>query len=499
MSDTKARHTNAQNLLDGLAGQPPVDQVATRRLAEEALALALAHGERLSEARALLAGASWHSQLIDPQAAWISLQRAEHIFRAHGMAAEVATCQVAMSRALYDLGQERQADVMAQVALQESALPAVQRAKAYLMRFLAQGRMGQIEAAYACLVEQAIPVAQACGDVYLLASAIASKAWVIARLAHSTGNLEVPLPAHASLPPLKREPATLAQVQNTLDQARAVLPPGVTFTEIEIIHHYALGLTRDPGLVTEAARALEDLARQVTPTDPPLAAWGYLCAAMVLHDCGLVHQALALLPNALSVADSAKLTVTMRDVLYYQSLCHEAAGDPAAALAAFKWHYALLMGSEPFRSEAHRQPSAVISLHRPGEVASEALHRLRPLEPAYLKRAVRMIELRVAENIGVAEVVQGSGVSRRTLDDAFKSVRGTSLSAFLKRKKLEFAADLVLHTDRPIREIAASMGYRSAALFAKSFRDLLGMLPSQWRSLQAQPGTMDEQGSEASH
>jgi len=477
----------ARALLEDLARRPPLDQVARRTAAAQAQAWAVDAGDLVLEAEAVLAGASWPSQLIDPLGAWSALQRAERIFRANGLPAQAAACQVAMARALYDLGQERQADVLVQAALQAPTLPAPQRAKAYLLRFLALGRMGQIEAAYECLVDQAMPIAQACGDGYLLAHATSLKAWLIARLMHSAGNPEVPLPAFAHLPKLRREPATLSHVLELLDQARAALPQGTRWAEIEITHHYALGLTRRPAAVAAAGQALSALAREVTDTDPPLAAWACLCAAMVLHDGGDVAGALAVLPQALRVAESARLTVAVRDVLFYQSLCFEAAGDFPAALAAYKRHYALIMNAAGSAEHADQRVPADVEPQLPGDAVAEPLHRLRALEPTCLKRALRLIELRVAENPSVAEVVAACGVSRRTLDDAFKSARATTLSAYLKRKKLEFAANLVLHTDRPIRDIAASMGYRSAALFASEFREQMGMLPSQWRSLQTTP------------
>ncbi|HSI50445.1 MAG TPA: helix-turn-helix transcriptional regulator [Ideonella sp.] len=477
----------AHALLDHLAQQPPFDQIALREGAAQALALAVEAGDLVLQAEALLAGASWPGQLVDPLGAWSALQRAERIFRANGIPDRAAACQVAMARALYDLGQERQADVVVQAALQEPSLPAPQRTRAYMLRFLALGRMGQIEAAYECLVDQAMPMARASGDGYQLARAIGRKAWLIARLMHSAGNPELPLPAFAHLTKLKREPATLAHVLSLLDEARAALPAGTRWAEIEITHHYALGLTRRPAAVAAAWQALSVLAQEVTATDPPLAAWAYLCAAMVLHAGGDVAGALAVLPQALRVAESARLTVMVRDVLFYQSLCFEAAGDLGAALAAYKRHYALIMN--PAESTGPDDPRVPVDVEPqlPGDAAAEPLHRLRALEPACLKRALRLIELRVAENLSANEVVAACGVSRRTLDEAFKAARGTTLLAYLKRKKLEFAANLLLHTQRPIRDIAASMGYRSAALFASEFRDRMGMLPSQWRGLQATP------------
>lgn len=456
-----------------LAGRRPE---AARRLAAQVAAQARAGGHLLLEAEALLCHGHGLARCTDPAATWRSLLHAERIFRGHGRGAQAAQCLVGAARALYLAGHERRARAFARAALQDAELPAWDRALAHALLFEVHGRLGLIVEAYWHLDEKALPLARACGEPRLLAYLLGVKAWLFARLLHTHQNGSLPLPALADVPAL--DPALLdwKQVRRLFDEAQRQLPADAPLVDLLIDQEYALGLMRGEGGATSAARRLAQLAARVEADDPPAAAWAHFCRAMVLHDAGEPEAALGALPPAIALAERCRLAAMRRDLQYFESLCLEAAGRPADAYGALKQYMALVLRNSGVDVEDTGSPAD-----------AAPPHRVRGIEPASVRRAVRLIEQHLGEPLSAAMVAQACGVSRRTLDAAFQASRATTLSAYLRDQQFAFAADQLLHTPQAVRDIARAIGYRSPTMFAREFRRRMGLTPTQWRDIAAEP------------
>lgn len=487
------RH-HIQHLLAKLAALPRGNQVAERQLAEDALALARQAGDPLYVAECLLARHRHLTALIQPECAWAGMREAARIFRANGLPAREAACQVVAARALYELAHERQASAVAHAALQEPGLPAADRVSAYLLLFKAHGRMGQLEEAYGFLDEQALPLARSLADPWLLSLALQLKGWLFARLANSLQNASLPLPAHRVLKSLSSPAHGLARALALLDEAQACLPPGPGPLAVEVDRQYALGLQRSGPAARQAPDRLWSLAGQLAPVDPPAAAAAHFSRALLLQDAGRLEDALQALPPALSLAEHHGLPSLTRDLMYLRALICEATGDFAAAYAALKEHSRMCLSSagpaEGVRAVWPENDGPSPSTTHPSDLSGAALpaHRLRELEPSHLRVAQRWIGQRLGQPVTVADVVRACGVSRRTLDAAFRAGKGTTVAAYLRRRQIEHAAEQLLHTERPVREIALSIGYSSPTMFAREFRDRLGLTPTQWRGMHRDAG-----------
>lgn len=493
-----------QHLLTTLAALPRGNQLAERRLAEEALALARQAGDPLLVAECLLVRCRHFNALIQPESAWAGMREAARIFRANGLPAREAACQLVAARALYQLAHERQAAAMAHAALQEPALPAADRVSAYLLLFKAYGRMGQLEEAFAFLDGQALPLARNLADPWLLSLSLQLKGWLFARLANSLQNAALPLPAHRVLEPQGSATDGLARALALLDQAQACLPPGPGQLAVEMDRQYALGLHRTGAAAAQAPGRLAELAEQLVGIDPPAAADAHFSRALLLQDAGQMDLALQALPPALALSRQHGLHSQTRDVMYLRALICEATGDFQAAYAALKEHSRMCLSSGGSTADVQAvwPESAGNDLGKDDgsgdDRAGAALppQRVRELEPAHLKRAQRWIGQRIGQPIAVADVVRACGVSRRTLDAAFRAGKGTTVAAYIRRRQIEHAAEQLLHTDRPVREIALSIGYSSPTMFAREFRDRLGLTPTQWRGMHRGSRSTPEPGPE---
>jgi AraC family transcriptional regulator, regulatory protein of adaptative response / methylphosphotriester-DNA alkyltransferase methyltransferase len=85
------------------------------------------------------------------------------------------------------------------------------------------------------------------------------------------------------------------------------------------------------------------------------------------------------------------------------------------------------------------------------------------------------------DDLSLASVAHEIATSRRQLQRAFAEVGGTSFSRELQRVRMARAAQLLLAGSLAVQDVAAAVGYRQAAQFAKVFRRHHGVAPSSFR------------------
>jgi AraC family transcriptional regulator of adaptative response / methylphosphotriester-DNA alkyltransferase methyltransferase len=85
------------------------------------------------------------------------------------------------------------------------------------------------------------------------------------------------------------------------------------------------------------------------------------------------------------------------------------------------------------------------------------------------------------DDLSLASVAREIATSRRQLQRAFAEAGGTSFSRELQRVRMARAAQLLLDGSLPVQDVAAAVGYRQAAQFAKVFRRHQGVPPSSFR------------------
>lgn len=85
------------------------------------------------------------------------------------------------------------------------------------------------------------------------------------------------------------------------------------------------------------------------------------------------------------------------------------------------------------------------------------------------------------DDLSLASVAHEIATSRRQLQRAFAEAGSTSFSRELQRIRMARAAQLLLDGSLPVQDVAAAVGYRQAAQFAKVFRRYHGVPPSGFR------------------
>ena len=81
----------------------------------------------------------------------------------------------------------------------------------------------------------------------------------------------------------------------------------------------------------------------------------------------------------------------------------------------------------------------------------------------------------------LSELSQKYGYSERYIGKMFKKLSGISFSDYMLNSRISKAKTLLRQTDVPLAVIAEETGFYDACHFARSFRHLTGMSPSEFR------------------
>ncbi len=107
-------------------------------------------------------------------------------------------------------------------------------------------------------------------------------------------------------------------------------------------------------------------------------------------------------------------------------------------------------------------------------------------ESAQAQRRLERVFGYIHENIGrelsIEELAAVACVSQATLHRMFKKATGVPPLGYVRRMRLNQAADLLLANRYSIAEIAARLGYADAFCFSKSFKKQFGVSPSQFHA-----------------
>lgn len=90
----------------------------------------------------------------------------------------------------------------------------------------------------------------------------------------------------------------------------------------------------------------------------------------------------------------------------------------------------------------------------------------------------------IAKNFGVEELSSLVAMSPFHFNRIFKELTGESLHAYIKRVKLEHAANLLLfNPDATITHIMHEVGFASNASFSQAFKENFSVTPTKWREV----------------
>lgn len=98
-----------------------------------------------------------------------------------------------------------------------------------------------------------------------------------------------------------------------------------------------------------------------------------------------------------------------------------------------------------------------------------------------IRPAINFIDANFAKPITLAEIAKASHLSVSRLAHLFKEQLGITIIEYLTTVRIERAKELLLATDQNCTEICFEVGYNNQSYFTRTFKDLVGMTPRQFR------------------
>lgn len=146
------------------------------------------------------------------------------------------------------------------------------------------------------------------------------------------------------------------------------------------------------------------------------------------------------------------------------------------------FHEYALVGQHPASRQIifHEVMALLLRLQRQGEPASSP--GLQSSEALQLfRRFETLLDARFAQHRSAATLAQQLGCGAKTLSRACLAVAGLAPKALIQKRVALEAKRLLAHTDEPVKQLAARLGFSEATNFVKFFRRATGELPKEFR------------------
>jgi AraC family transcriptional regulator len=104
------------------------------------------------------------------------------------------------------------------------------------------------------------------------------------------------------------------------------------------------------------------------------------------------------------------------------------------------------------------------------------------LQPWLLHRVIDFMEANLHTSLTLQEIATQTGLSRMHFAAQFRRSTGCSPHAFLLKRRLEKAKEMLVTDAIPLRDVALAVGFQSQAHFTTIFRKLMGTTPGRWRA-----------------
>lgn len=103
------------------------------------------------------------------------------------------------------------------------------------------------------------------------------------------------------------------------------------------------------------------------------------------------------------------------------------------------------------------------------------------LQKEVAERAHDMIMTNLERHITIAEFSQTLHASATQVKSCFHKVYGMPIYAYARARRMEAASSLLSETEESVLEIAGKYGYENGSKFARAFRAVMGVSPSEYR------------------
>lgn len=127
----------------------------------------------------------------------------------------------------------------------------------------------------------------------------------------------------------------------------------------------------------------------------------------------------------------------------------------------------------------------LLSSHRPSAHLQSSEKKVRDGER--IKIMMQYIQNHYISDISIAEVARSASLSVSECLRCFKNTIGTTPIQYVRQYRIQKAAELLSATSLKISDIAMQCGFQEMSYFARTFKDIRGCTPSEFRKMQSAP------------
>lgn len=98
-----------------------------------------------------------------------------------------------------------------------------------------------------------------------------------------------------------------------------------------------------------------------------------------------------------------------------------------------------------------------------------------------IKAMLQYIQEHYNGELTLAKIAESAAVSENECLRCFRSMIGSTPIQYVKQVRIQKAAELLVSTNRKISDIGAECGFQEMSYFAKTFRELKGCTPGEYR------------------
>lgn len=99
----------------------------------------------------------------------------------------------------------------------------------------------------------------------------------------------------------------------------------------------------------------------------------------------------------------------------------------------------------------------------------------------WLERVKDILHARFTEGLTLTGIAESVGVHPVYLASAFRKQYRYTIGEYVRRLRIEFVCREISKSDVPLAEVALAAGFANQAHFARTFRRLMGMTPTEYR------------------
>jgi AraC family transcriptional regulator len=124
---------------------------------------------------------------------------------------------------------------------------------------------------------------------------------------------------------------------------------------------------------------------------------------------------------------------------------------------------------------------AAALMHSQGVLRSLVRHYRGGLSPVQLRRVTSFVHENLHENVSLMQMAEEAKLSPAYFSQMFRQSTGVAPHQFVLRARVERAKELLVKEDARVLDVAIACGFQTQQHFARAFRALCKMSPTQFR------------------